>query len=192
MLEQTLCLVCIREKGMKRIERTFNSSGIWVSILKRRYNTLFPTNNANVGPNFESRNLILITRDWTTCDLRWGEVGVGTRSYNSKINGDWCASYYKYSNLLLIQNFLVLYSVQYYYYYAICGSILGMLTLVSWTLQSTSSERRAAWAVSSGRSFLYYVTCWSDGWVEIVIRIWKFCVQVTTKYEHLDYRKMCN
>jgi len=132
MLEQTLCLVCIREKGMKRIERTFNSSGIWISILKRRYNTLFPTNNANVGPNFESRNLILITRDWTTCDLRWGEVGVGTRSYNSKINGDWCASYYKYSNLLLIQNFLVLYSVQYYYYYAICGSILGMLTLISW------------------------------------------------------------
>jgi len=31
--------------------------------------TPFSKSNAIVGPNFESRNLILLTRDWTTCDL---------------------------------------------------------------------------------------------------------------------------
>ena len=41
MLEQTLCLACMHGKGMERVEHTFYSFGIWVNVLKRRYNTCF-------------------------------------------------------------------------------------------------------------------------------------------------------
>jgi len=57
----------------------FYGSGIWVNVPKGRYDAFFPS-NAIVGPKFESRNLILLTRDWTTRDLIWGQ-GENPRSF---------------------------------------------------------------------------------------------------------------
>jgi len=42
--------------------------GIWVNVSQRRYD-IFSMNGTIVGPNFESRNLISLTREWITCDF---------------------------------------------------------------------------------------------------------------------------
>jgi len=50
----------------------FYGSRIWVNVPKGRYNA-FSTSSAIVGPELESRNLILLTWDWTTRDLIRGQ-----------------------------------------------------------------------------------------------------------------------
>jgi len=51
-----------------RVERTFVAPE-YGSTSRKDAITPFSTSSAVVGPNFESRNLILLTQDWTTCDL---------------------------------------------------------------------------------------------------------------------------
>jgi len=51
-----------------RVERT-SIAPEYGSTSRKDAITPFFTSSAIVGPNFESRNLILLTRDWTTRDL---------------------------------------------------------------------------------------------------------------------------
>jgi len=51
-----------------RVKRTFIAPE-YESTSRKDAITPFSTSSAIVGPNFESRNLILLTWDWTTCDL---------------------------------------------------------------------------------------------------------------------------
>ncbi|EGI58646.1 hypothetical protein G5I_13227 [Acromyrmex echinatior] len=46
------------------------SPGIWVNV-QRDAMTPVLLDSANVGPTFGSRNLILLTRDWISCGLRY-------------------------------------------------------------------------------------------------------------------------
>jgi len=64
----------------------FYDSGMWVNVLKGRYDAFFPS-SAIVGPKFESRNLILLTRDWTTRDLIRGQ-GENPRSLDLSYNNE--------------------------------------------------------------------------------------------------------
>jgi len=64
-----------------RVERIFMPPE-YGSMSRKDAITPFSTNSAIVGPNFDSRNLILLIRDWTTCNLiRW--QGKKARSLDS-------------------------------------------------------------------------------------------------------------
>jgi len=63
---QKLCLASTQRRAL-RVERTFMTPE-YESTSRKDAMTPFSTSSAIVGPN--SRNLIPLTRDWTTCDLR--------------------------------------------------------------------------------------------------------------------------
>jgi len=52
-----MCLVDTHTEACAASRTYFYGSGIWVNILKERYNA-FSTSSAIVNPNFESRNLL--------------------------------------------------------------------------------------------------------------------------------------
>jgi len=65
------------QRRVLRIERSFMAGFLWAfpeygSMSRKDAITSFSKNSAIVDPNFESKNLILLTRDWITCDL-WGQ-----------------------------------------------------------------------------------------------------------------------
>jgi len=56
------------QRRVLRVEHTFMVPE-YGPTFQRNAITSFPASNAIVDPNFESRNLIRLTRDWTTCDF---------------------------------------------------------------------------------------------------------------------------
>jgi len=65
---QKLCLASIRTEACAASRtRTFMAPE-YGSTFRRDAITSFSKSSAIVGSNFESRNLISLTRDWTTCD----------------------------------------------------------------------------------------------------------------------------
>jgi len=83
---QKVCLSGIRTVARAASRTHFYSSGIWVNVPKGRYNAFF-REQCERRSKFESRNLIPLTRDWTTCDLlgqgnEWGEVVISKRKTN--------------------------------------------------------------------------------------------------------------
>jgi len=64
---QKLCLAGT-QKRVLRVERIFMALE-YGSMSGKVAITPFSKSSASVGPNFESMNLILLTWDWTTCDL---------------------------------------------------------------------------------------------------------------------------
>jgi len=70
------------QRRVLQVERTFMAPEY---ESRKDAMTPFSSSSAIIGPNFESRSLILLTWDWTTCDLWEQGEKVRSLSFNYKI-----------------------------------------------------------------------------------------------------------
>jgi len=86
--------VCLYLAGTRTVAHATNRTHFYPeygSTFRKDAITLFSTSSMIVGPEFESRNLILLTRNWTMRDLIRGQ-GENPRSLDliNKSENDFC------------------------------------------------------------------------------------------------------
>jgi len=82
-MEGCIQKLCTPRRYTHRGENGESNALLWLRNMDFRKNAIMPfsKSNAIVGPNFESRNLILLTRNCTTCDL-WGQGKKAITEFN--------------------------------------------------------------------------------------------------------------